>query len=117
MTFDRYIELAAAILAIVGAIGGAAFYLKSLSERRRRQLRVEQHLRDEKEWGIDQGQRTVQHLMAHLGMTEKEVINAALRSKVVQRRTRQDDQSFDNVLLFEYEDGTPDPGRPGKARF
>jgi len=118
MTFDRYVELAAAILAIVTAIGGVLLYVRRQSKQRERQLRLERHLREEKEWGIDQGQRTVPHLMAELGMTEKDVLDAAFRSKVVRRRTRQDDQGFARILLFEFDgDDEVSGGRPGRARL
>jgi hypothetical protein len=104
MTLDRYVELVAALLAIATAFGGGVLYLKRTSDRRQRQHRLEQHLREEKELGVDQGQRTIQHLVAHLGMTEKEVLEAALNSRALHRRTRQDDQGFANVLLLEYDD-------------
>jgi hypothetical protein len=43
--------------------------------------------------------------MAHLGMTEAEVLHAAFHSKLVRRATNVDDRGHAAGLLFEYDSG------------
>lgn len=98
------LDATAALAAIATAIVAIWAWAHYRYQRRDSRLRVERYLRAEKEWGIDQGQRTVQHLIANLGMTEKEVLDAAFRSKTVRRLTRSDERGFADILLFEYDD-------------
>ena len=54
--------------------------------------------------GYDQGQRTVTHLVAQLGMSESEVLDAAFSSEVVRRVSSVDDRGRAARILFEYDD-------------
>ncbi|THK33449.1 hypothetical protein EHS39_36285 [Ensifer sp. MPMI2T] len=68
----------------------------------------------------DAGQRTVLHLVAHLGMSEAEIVDAAFRSKVIRRLVSVDNQGKADRLLLVYETGDLEedfPTRPGRARF
>ncbi len=72
----------AAILTAVVAVLASAWYVM---ERRRKRRRLEQYLKDEYEARRDKGQRTLLHLAANLGMTETEIMDAAFRSKRIDR--------------------------------
>ena len=51
----------------------------------RRSVRMETYLRLEKAAGIDKGQRSARHLMAKLGFTESQVLEASKRSPAIKR--------------------------------
>lgn len=105
MTFDAALEVLANIAAVVTA-GVAVFaYANYRLEQRSKRIRLERHLKEEKERGLDQGQRTITHLVAQLGMTEAEVLHAAFRSDLVRRATVVDDEGYAEALLFEYDSG------------
>jgi hypothetical protein len=97
------LEVLANIAAVVTASVALFAYLTYRFQQRSRRIRLEQHLQEEKERGWDQGQRTVTHLMAHLGMTEAEVLHAAFQSRMVRRATVIDDQGRADAMLFEYD--------------
>jgi hypothetical protein len=119
MTYDRFLDLAGNWAAILTAVVAVFAYGNYRWDRRSKRRRLEEHLRREKRMGHDDGQRSIQHLMAYLGMSEKDVLEAAFASKVVERRTRRDDQGFASILLFEFDDGENETnrGRAGKSRF
>ncbi len=101
------------IAAILTAVIAVWAYGRYLWERRQKRLRLEQYLRDEKAAGGNQGQRTLLHLVANLGMAESEIIDAAFRSKYVRRRVGVDDQGRADRLLLEYDSGGPEDDLPG----
>jgi hypothetical protein len=111
------LEGLAAFVAIAGAIVTVFVFSVRLIRRRHRRHRLEQYLKDEKGVGFDQGQRTVPHLMAGLGMLEREVLEAAFSSKVVRRVTLVDDRGFAADLLLEYDDDTSEFRSTGRRRF
>jgi len=51
----------------------------------RRSARMETYLRLEREAGTDRGRRSTKQLMAKLGMTERQVLDAAKRSPAIRR--------------------------------
>jgi len=114
---ERILEILGALAAIATAVVAVWAYAKYRLDRRDKRLRLENHLRQEKETGHDQGQRTILDLMANLRMTESDVMDAAFRSTKVRCVTEVDDQLQAKALLFEYDDDTLAPVRPGRARF
>lgn len=51
----------------------------------RRSARMETYLRLEREAGADRGRRSIKQLMAKLGMTERQVLDASKRSPAIRR--------------------------------
>ena len=105
MALDNALEVLANIAAVVTAAVAVVAYVNYRLEQRDRRIRLERHLREEKEQGYDQGQRTIPHLMAQLGMTEAEVLHAAFQSDLIRRRTIVDADGYAEALLFEYDSG------------
>lgn len=72
---------------------------------RRKRQKLERYLKEVKQsaTGSDKGQRTLLHLIAKLGMTEAELLQASFRSKKVQRRLAKDDETGRaSAMLLEY---------------
>ncbi|MEM7121488.1 MAG: hypothetical protein AAF563_09445 [Pseudomonadota bacterium] len=85
MTFHGILEFLshlAAILTAVVAVLASAFYIR---QRRAKRRRLEEYLEGEYDARRDQGQRTLMHLAANLGMTESEIMDAAFRSDRIDR--------------------------------
>jgi hypothetical protein len=106
--YSNILEIAADWAAILTAVIATVAYGRFLCEQLARKKTLEQHLREEKLQGRDQGRRTVVHLMANLGMTEAEVLHAGLRSKLIRTVPGIDDQGRAVRLYFEY-DGSDIP--------
>ena len=102
MTYSRFLEVTAHWAAILTAGVAVLAYGRYLYERCQKRLRLEAYLKTEKETGRDKGQRTVLHLVARLGMTETEVVDAAFRSKCIRRLVSPDLKGHAAVLMFEY---------------
>ena len=103
MTYSRALEVAshwAAILTALVAVFMSGWYFCQRSRKRRR---LEDYLKAEKEAGRDKGQRTVLHLVAKLGMTETEVVDAAFRSKCVWPVVIPDEEGRASLLMLEYD--------------
>ena len=82
----------------------AAFaYFHYRLDRWRKRRKVENYLKAEKEEAKDRGQRSVLHLMAKLGLTEAEILNASSQSSHIARRIATDPETNRaEALLFEY---------------
>lgn len=115
MFTENNLEILANIAAILTAAIAVWAYGRFVYERRQKRLRLESHLRDQKRTGTDQGQRTLLHLVANLGMSEIEIIDAAFRSKVVHRRVSLDEQGRADRLLLEYDSGSLEDDRPKRG--
>lgn len=64
---------------------------------------MEDYLKNEKARKIDQGQRSILHLVAHLGMTDAEILQASFQSDHVARRLGKDDETgMAKAVLFEW---------------
>lgn len=112
MTYEALLSIIANWAAILTAAVATYAYGRFLCEQRARQRRLENYLRDEKKQGADNGQRTVLHLMAHLAMTESEVLGAVFRSNKIRNVLGVDERGRANILLFEYKgDDLPTPKR------
>ena len=90
-------NLAAILTAIVATIA----YGKFLLAQRRRRRALEDYLREDKCMG-DLQRHTVMHLMAHLSMTEAEVLQAGFQSTKVRAVPGTDDQGRADRIYFEY---------------
>ena len=99
-------NVAAILTAIIAFFGYGAYLLDQRSKR----TSLEKYLRAEKQGGTDRGQRSILHLMANVGMTEAEIIQASFRSKNISRKIAKDDSSGRaEALLMEWTDN--DHGR------
>lgn len=102
MTYDGALGVGANWAAIFTAVVAAWGYGSYRRDRCTKRSRLESHLKKEKAKGEDMGQRSVKHLVANLGMSENDVMDAAFRSKHIRCVTIQDDDGFADSLLFEY---------------
>ncbi|HDZ72407.1 MAG TPA: hypothetical protein ENH55_06440 [Aurantimonas coralicida] len=110
MTLLGALSNIAAILTATVAVWAFGRYVW---ERRQKRLFLEQYLREEKTAGGGQGKRTLLHLVAHLGMSESELLDAAFRSRCVRRRLGVDAQGRADRLLLEYDSSNPEDDLPG----
>src|ERR1700692_3152954 len=70
-----------------------------------KRIQLENYLKAEKAAGRDKGQRTILHLMARLGLTEAEVLQASFGSKHLVRRLAVDPTTLRaDAILLEYVD-------------
>ena len=92
----------AAILTAMVAVFGYGYYRFDQWHKRHR---LENYLKSEKENAADRGQRTLLHLMAKLGMTEAELLQASFRSKHISRKISPDDKTGRaEALLLEWKE-------------
>jgi hypothetical protein len=97
-------DIGAILTAGVAVVGGGYLW----RDRRGKQTKLENYLKAEKQNASrgDKGQRSILHLMARLGMTEGEVLQASFRSKCIERRLSADDKTGRaTAMLLEYEVG------------
>ena len=95
------------VLAHCAAIGTAAVaavgYGRYVLGQRRRRKALEAYLRSERDRGKDEGMRRLLHLMAKVGMTESELIQASFASRVIERRVSPNkDNNRAEALLLVY---------------
>ncbi len=94
-------NIAAILTALVAVVGSIWFVL----ERSAKQRRLEAYLKAERDAGEDKGQRSILHLVARVGLTEQEIMQASFRSKHIGRvltTNKLDGMAKD--ILFEYRD-------------
>ena len=101
--YSRFLEITSHWAAILTAVVATIAYGRYVYERRQKRLKLENHLLEERQQGIDRGQRTVLHLMARLRMTESEILDAAFRSKHVCPAVTVDLRGRAEDILFEYD--------------
>jgi hypothetical protein len=89
-------DLASIITAVIAA-GAAVWYFR---QRRQKTLSLENYLKVET--GGNETRRTVTHLAAVLGMTEADVIDAAIRSRHIERSATPPMMGAPSMLLFRY---------------
>ncbi len=92
----------AAVLTGIVAVWAYGFYQWERCSRRKA---LENHLKAEKEKAKDRGQRAVLHLVAHLNMSQDNVLDAAFNSKKVKCVSASDNKDRVALILFEYTDG------------
>ena len=94
-------NVAAILTALVAAYGYGAYRMDQHGKRGS----LEQYLKSEKEKRKDRGQRSLLHLMAKLGMTEAELLQASFRSKHIDRKISPDRKTNRaEALLLEWAD-------------
>jgi hypothetical protein len=99
------LEIAANVSAILTAIAAMGAWLYLWRDRRTKQTRLEDFLRNELHANPDKHTHTTMHLMAELGMTEAEVFRSAFASKHVVRQIRKNpDTGLAAYILFRYSD-------------
>ena len=92
-------NLAAILTAVIAVFGYGKYQLNAICRRKK----LEGYLKKEKEKGSNQGQRSIMHLMAHLGLTEAEILQASFTSKQIARKIIEDpDTGYADKLFFEY---------------
>lgn len=89
--------------AILTAIVATAAYARYWLAQRTRRKALEAYLKEEKVGASDDGRRSVMHLMAHLAMTEVEVLHAGFQSDRVKAVPGMDDRGRAVLLYFEYD--------------
>ena len=97
-------NIAAIVTALVAFAGSAWFLIERGTKRRR----LEDYLKTERDAGKDtddKGQRSILHLVAKVGLTEPEILQASFRSKHIGRvlTTNKLDGMAKDILL-EYRD-------------
>ncbi|MBT4906419.1 MAG: hypothetical protein HOK98_07480 [Rhodospirillaceae bacterium] len=100
-----WLGLIANIAAIVTALVAFAGSLWYVVERGTKRRRLEAYLKAERDAEGDKGQRSVLHLVARVGLTEQEILQASFRSKHIGRvlTTNKLDGMAKDILL-EYRD-------------
>lgn len=95
--FSILANIAAILTAVIAAFGYGAYRW----DQRKKREKLENYLKAEKATDKDQGQRSLLHLMANVGMTEAELIQASFRSKQIKRKIAKDDETgrADTLLL------------------
>ena len=94
-------DLAAILTAIVAVFGYGRYRWDANCKRRK----MEDYLKGEKNRSKNQGQRSMLHLMARLGLTEAEILHASFSSKHIVRKIAKDAKTGRaTALLFEYKD-------------
>jgi hypothetical protein len=89
-------EIGTAVVAIIGS----GLYALNLVRKR---IALEKYLRAqkrEKPFGADDhGRRTIKHLVAHLKMSDEEVLKAAFRSKKIDPKPKIKDHVVEDIYL------------------
>lgn len=92
-------NIAAIVTALVAFVGSTWFFVERGSKRRR----LEAYLKAERDEGDDddKGQRSILHLIARVGLTEQEILQAGFRSKHIGRvlTTNKSDGMAKDILL------------------
>ena len=94
--------------AIATAVVAVAAYGKYLFDRRQQRIRLENYLSTEKQLSLRRrseapsGKHTVLHLVARLGMSENQIVDAAFRSKKVKLSVSSDTRGHAKTLLLEH---------------
>jgi hypothetical protein len=100
--FGDVLEIFANLAAVLTGGVAVVAYGRFVFAQRQRRRALEDHLREEKLMGVDEGRRTMMHLMAYLSMTETEVLQAGFSSKHVTAVRGIDEQGRASRLYFEY---------------
>jgi hypothetical protein len=105
MSYTHVLEITAHWAAILTAIVAAGAYAVYRWDTRSKRIQLENYLKAEKAAARDKGQRTILHLMAKLGLTEAEVLQASFGSKHTVRRIAADPTTLRaDAILLEYVD-------------
>ena len=100
--YEQVLAIAANWAAILTAVVAVCAYGRYVWVRRHKRSRLEKHLKAEKAKETDKGQRGIPHLVAKLGMSESDVLEAAFQNKRIRRVTDEDKDGFATKLMLEY---------------
>jgi len=84
-----FANIATILTATIAGFGYGKYCLDQYCKR----VRLENYLKSEMEKEIDQGHRTLLHLMAKLGMTKDELLQASFNSNHVKRKIAKNDDT------------------------
>lgn len=84
MTWAEWLSAAANVASIATGVVAVVFYFRIRNDRSEKQRRLENYLKAAKEAG--NANRPVLYLMAELGMSEADIMDAAFRSRHINRR-------------------------------
>lgn len=101
---ETAISILANLASIVTALVAVSAWGWYLCKRRERQRALEKYLLQTK-GEEDYGRRTTLHLMAHLGMTEAQIMEAAFASKCIRTVPGSDERGRADAIFFEYTTG------------
>ena len=87
-----------------GPLVGVYAYGKYMCDRRKKDRKLICHLKKEKEKENNKGQRTIVHLMARVGLTKDEILQASYRNHQIYRTIKKGEDGFGEQVLFEYRD-------------
>ena len=94
-------NIAAILTAMIAVFGYGAYRW----DQRCKRIRLESYLKAQKSDGSNRGQRSLLHLMAKVGMTEAELIQASFRSsKIVRKIAKDEETGRADALLLEHKD-------------
>ena len=105
MSFDKSLELAASIAAILTAMFAAGASIWYFGQRCARKWALERYLIRQRQAGTDAGARSIVHLMGNCSMTEAQVLEAAFGNKKIKTWITVDDETNRaNGLMFQIND-------------
>jgi hypothetical protein len=105
MSYTHVLEITSHWAAILTALVAVVAYVRYRWGIHSKRIQFENYLKAEKAAGRDKGQRTILHLMARLGLTEAEVLQASFGSKHLVRRLAVDPTTLRaDAILLEYVD-------------
>ena len=87
-----------AVATLIGVWGYFSYRYEIYLKRRE----LEDYLREQKQKSNDRGQRSLLHLVRHVGLTEDEILKMSFKSRRIQRRIKKDAEGYAESLLFEY---------------
>lgn len=90
------------IITTVATSVGLWGYFSYCFNAKQKRRKLEQYLKEQKEKLHGQGQRSLIHLVRHVGLTEDEIIQISFKSKRIERRIKKDEEGYAKSLLFEY---------------
>ncbi|MEM8724189.1 MAG: hypothetical protein AAGE86_01570 [Pseudomonadota bacterium] len=98
----EWLTVVANVSAIATAVVAAGAAIWVWFDQHSKRSRLEAYLKSEKQAGADKGQRSVLNIMAALGLTEAEVLQASFRSTKIKRRIVSDETGLAAHMLLEY---------------
>ncbi len=90
------------IITAVATIVGLWGYFSYRFNTYQKQRKLEQYLEGQNKESRRQVQKSLLHLVRHVGLTEDEIIQISFKSKRIKRRIKKDEEGFAKSLLFEY---------------
>lgn len=92
----NWAAIATALVAVIG-------YGRYICDKRARVNALESYLNTEKADDANKGQRTILHLIAKLGMTEAQILEASFSSEKITRKLVKDDKTgLSTEILLEW---------------